>query len=112
MAIPKYEDIMLPLLKFIADGKEYTKSEAINAMKNEFSISDSEMLILLPSGRGRLFNNRVAWAKTYMKQAGLLEITQRGIFRITQRGKDILLKGPERIDKEYLEQFEEFQSFK
>ncbi|MFY9402654.1 MAG: restriction endonuclease [Candidatus Omnitrophota bacterium] len=111
MAIPKYEDIMLPLLKFIADGKEYTKSEAINAMKNEFSISDSEMLILLPSGRGRLFNNRVAWAKTYMKQAGLLEITQRGIFRITQRGKDILLKGPERIDKEYLEQFEEFQSF-
>lgn len=111
MAIPKYEDIMLPLLKFISDSKEHTKNDAVNAMKKEFSVSDSEMAVLLPSGRQGLFDNRVAWAKGYMKQAGFLEITKRGIFRITQRGKDVLSKNPKRIDKEYLEQFQEFQDF-
>jgi len=111
MAIPKYEDIMLPLLRFASDGKEHSKSDAVNAMKKEFSVSDSEIEILLPSGRQGLFDNRVAWAKGYMKQAGLIEITKRGFFKISQRGKDVLANNPKRIDKDFLEQFKEFQDF-
>jgi restriction system protein len=58
------------------------------------------------------FNNRVAWAKTYLIQAGLLEATKRAHFKITDRGKQSLAGNPPRIDVEYLSKFPEFVQFK
>jgi len=58
-----------------------------------------------------LFYNRVAWAKTYMQQAGLVSATRRGHFVITDRGLSALA-APDEINSSYLEQFEEFQAFK
>jgi restriction system protein len=54
----------------------------------------------------------VAWAKSYLKQAGLLETTARGIFRITARGKAALAENPERIDMRFLERYPEYQAFR
>jgi len=111
MSIPKYEEIMLPLLKFCKDEKEHSKQEAVLEMKKFFNVSDEEFSMLLPSGRQPIFDNRVAWAKSYMKQAGLVETTRRGYFKITQRGLDILEKNPQKIDKDFLMQFPEFVGF-
>lgn len=63
----------------------------------------------LPSGQTR-FVNRAHWAKTYLKQAGLLKSTRRGYFTITDRGRAALKNGAE-INREYLEQYEEFREF-
>jgi len=111
MAIPDYETIMLPLLKLMRDGLERSVGECIGRLAEEFGLSDEEKRHLLPSGLMPTFNNRVAWARTYMKQAGLLESTRRGFIKITERGRQILRGNPEKITGRLLSQFPEFVEF-
>jgi len=112
MKIPDYQSIMLPLLKFAGDQEEHSLRQAIDALAQEFQLSDEERKQLLPSGQQEVFNNRVAWARTYMKKAGLLDSTRRGYFRITDRGLSVLTKNPPKINVHFLEQFEEFRHFR
>jgi restriction system protein len=112
MAIPDYQTCMLPLLKHYGDGQEHTNRDSIDALAKEFKLTDEERRAMLPSGVQGLFDNRVNWARTYMKKAALIESPKRGIHRITKRGLDILKKKPERIDVAYLNQFEEFKEFR
>ena len=60
---------------------------------------------LLPSGRQPYIDNRVGWARTYLKKAGLLEYPSRGHVKITEKGIAILKENPKKIDIKYLEQF-------
>jgi restriction system protein len=112
MPIPDYQTVMLPLLKFLVDGGEHSLREAIDSLADEFNLAETERAEMLPSGRQAIFNNRVAWARTYLKKAGLLDSTRRGFFRITERGGKVLSQKPSRIDIEFLEQFEEFVQFR
>lgn len=112
MAIPDFQTLMLPLLRYCGDGKDHTKSEAVPALAKEFGLTEVELAEDLPKVRQGKFYNRVAWAQTYLKQAGLLEITGRGLFRITERGKQVLVSNPARIDMKFLEQYPEYIAFR
>ncbi len=112
MAIPDYQSIMLPLLQFARDKKEHSLRETIEALAGEFGLTDEERKELLPSGRQPTFDNRVGWARTYMKKAGLLESPRRGHFRITSRGLKVLSENPTEINVSFLEQFPEFVEFR
>src|SRR5262249_5463227 len=112
MAIPDYQSIMLPLLKFVAEGNEHSLREAIDGLADQFGLTDDERRELLPSGQQRMFDNRVAWARTYMNKAGLLDATRRGFFRISQRGQHVLNKKPSEINTKFLEQYPEFIEFR
>lgn len=70
--IPDYQTIMLPLLKAVSNGKEYRTSELINLLASEFNLSSLERKELLSSGVQTVFDNRVGWAKTYLKKLVLL----------------------------------------
>ena len=97
MAIPDYQSIMLPLLEYAGDQREHTRRQAVEDLANRFNLTDEEVRELLPSGRQSVFENRVGWARTYMKKAGLLESPKRAVFRITDRG----LKGGQRGQVSY-----------
>ena len=112
MAIPDYQSVMLPLLRYAADEQEHSVREAIEALADQFHLSDYECKELLPSGRQATFDNRVGWARTYMKKAGLLESPRRSYFRITDRGLQALKTNPEAINNKFLEQYSEFREFK
>lgn len=112
MAIPDYQTCMLPLLKYHADGQEHTNRDSIDTLANEFGLTEEERRMMLPSGVQGLFDNRVNWARTYMKKASLLESPKRGVHKITKRGLDVLSKNPTRIDVAYLGQFKEFKEFR
>jgi restriction system protein len=99
---------MLPLLRFCADGKEHTNQKALEALVQEFQLSEDEQKELLPSGQQRVIDNRVAWARAHMKMAELLENTRRGVFRITDRGQDVLKGMPSEINLRLLRQFPEY----
>ena len=86
MTIPDYQTVMLPLLRLAADEREHFVREAVEELAREFKLSEEERKELLPSGGQATFDNRVGWARTYMKKAGLLESPRRGYFRITRRG--------------------------
>ena len=88
MTIPDYQTVMLPLLRLAADDREHFVREAVEELAREFKPSEEERKELLPSGGQATFDNRVGWARTYMKKAGLLESPRRGYFRITRRGQE------------------------
>ena len=111
MSIPDFQAFFLPLLTVASDGNAHSISEAREIIKREMSISDLDALELLPSGRQSKFDNRVAWAKSYLVQAKILDTPKRGWFAITQRGKDLLQKGYSRIDVKILNQYPEFLEF-
>ena len=112
MAIPDFQSLMLPLLRYCADGKDHKKSEAVPALAKEFGLTEAELVEGLPKVRQGKFYNRVAWAQTYLKQAGLLEITGRGSFRVTERGNQVLASRPVRIDMKFLERYPEYIAFR
>lgn len=112
MPIPDYQTLMLPLLRFAADGSDHTTREAVEVLATEFQLTPAERNELLASGQQAIFNNRVGWANSYLKKAGLLESPRRGALRITARGKQILGDNPTRIDVKYLERFPEFIEFR
>jgi restriction system protein len=111
MSIPDYQSIMLPLLQYVRDENEHSLGEAIDALADKFNLADTERSLLLPSGQQAIFDNRVAWARTYLKKAGLLESTRRGYFKITQRGLQVVSQDIQRIDARFLRQFPEFVEF-
>jgi restriction system protein len=112
MPIPDFQSLMLPLLRFCADGAEHGRHDAMPVLAQEFALTETELAELLPSGKQGKFVNRLAWAKSYLKQAGLLETTSRGVFRITERGNAVLAEKPARIDMKFLERFQEYQAFR
>jgi len=100
LAIPDYQTVMLPLLRLAADGKEHKVREAIEDLADSFALTEDERKELLPSGGQATFDNRVGWARTYMKKAVLLESPQRGYFKITDRGIQALKMNPDKYPNE------------
>jgi restriction system protein len=112
MPIPDYQSAMLPLLRLAADGNEHPFREAVERLAEQFQLTDAERAELLPSGTAHVFASRVGWARTYLKQAGLLAAPRRGVFRITPEGNAILKSNPTKVDNTLLNQFEAFRAFR
>jgi restriction system protein len=112
MPIPDYQKCMLHLLTLASDGAEHTLKDAVPPLADIFQLTDAERTELLPSGQQAILNNRVAWAKTYLNRAGLMDAPRRGVFNITDRGKSVLALKPQKIDLKLLERFPEFLAFK
>jgi restriction system protein len=112
MTIPYFQTVMLPLLKLLGDKNEHSLRESINKLGEEFQLTDNEKKQLLPSGKQPIFDNRVGWARTYLKKAGLIESTRWGFSRITERGLNLLNQNPQKIDDIILNAYPEYKQFK
>ncbi len=109
--IPDYQTLMLPLLRLVSDGQEHKYRDIIENLANEFKVTGGERKELLASGNQAIFDNRVGWAKTYLKKAGLLDSPKRATFVITSIGRQTLSENLDRIDAKYLRQFPAFLEF-
>lgn len=112
MTIPDYQSIMLPLLKYAGDNQEHSIREAIEHIADIFKLTEEDKKEVLPSGSQYVIDNRVGWARTYLKKAGLLESPKRSYFKITSLGLDVLKKNPAEINVKFLEQFPLFIEFR
>jgi restriction system protein len=106
MAIPDFQTLMLPVLRDLAQG-ERTGQETLGALATEFALTPEETAQRLPSGTQATFTNRVAWAKSHLKGAGLIESPRRGVYRITDRGRATLADNPPQLGMSYLMRFPE-----
>ena len=111
MAVPKYDELMKPLLVAVQDGEVYKMKDVTSMLAQQLNLSAEDLAELLPSGRQTVFKNRVSWAKTYLKKAGLLDSTARATIVITDAGKKVVADNPDKIDSKYLEQFPSFVDF-
>src|SRR5208283_4299025 len=112
MAVPDFQTLMLPLLKLTSDGQQHALAEAVEQMTKEFQLSPDDQAELLPSGQSRLYN-RIGWATTYLKKAGLLRRVAPGRFELTDRGREVLASAPTTINVAFLEsRFPEMLAFR
>jgi restriction system protein len=110
MSVPDYQSLMLPVLKQSAQG-EVRIGDVVDRLAENLKLSEDDLAELIPSGMQTTFSNRVHWAKSYLKQAALVEATKRAHFRITHRGEEVLKSGIDKIDINYLKKFPEFIAF-
>lgn len=109
--IPDFQTLMLPILKKLADQKEHSFRDLIEELAVDFRLTDDERKELLQSGAQPVFHNRVGWARSYLKQACLIESPKRARSKITQRGLDVLMEKPGKINIDFLRRFPEFLEF-
>lgn len=111
MSVPKYYEMHKPMLQCLADGKPHTLKEIKTYMIQHFHLTEDDISELLPSGRQTYFSNRIGWARTYLKKAGLLENVGKGTFSITETGKTVVTEDPAVIDRAYLMKYPAFREF-
>lgn len=112
MAIPDFQACMRPFLASISDGQLWHFNDAYESVCKHFGVTPEEKAQLLPSGKQTVVRNRCAWAKTYMKKAGLLTSPERSHIKITPVGLQVLKDKPDSISVSYLKQISaEFVEF-
>lgn len=111
MELPKYYEIHKPFLEYLKDGQQHTLKELKQYVSKYFKLTEEQLLEMLPSGRQTVFINRVGWARTYLKKAGLIDSPARATFIITNDGLGVLKDNPEVIDSVYLMKFKSFREF-
>jgi len=112
MAIPDFQTMMRPVLVAIDGDEPRSTAQIRDEIATTLNISNEDRLVMLPSGKQKLFTNRVAWAITHMAQAGLLTRPERGRYLLSKRGKKVLQEHPDRVDLQVLQQFPEYQDFR
>src|SRR5215470_2088678 len=98
MALPTYEDVMLPVLEVLEARGACHRGELVSAVANALHLPEAERQQMLTSGKAPVILSRVSWALAYLKQARVVESPSRGVYRLTDRGKDVLARRPPRID--------------
>lgn len=109
MAIPKYDELMIPVLEVLSDKKEHRITEIVDILAKKLKLTNEELEEKISSGSNK-FAGRVGWARTYLKAAKLIDSTRRAYFVINERGEKALQDKPKDI-LNYLKQYNEFLEF-
>jgi restriction system protein len=109
--IPDFQTIMLPVLESLADGQEKTIRDLTALLADRYGLTEAERAEVIPSGQQTIFSNRVAWAKSHLKYAGLLENPARGRVRISELGHKVLAERPLAINVKFLKRFPSYCEF-
>ena len=112
MSLPKYNELYSPFLATIQDGDLYSMKDVAASIAKQLELSKEDLAEKLPSGTQTVFSNRVGWAKTYLKKAGLIDNPKRAVVQITVEGKKLLLSGVEITDQYLIETYSAFKNFK
>lgn len=110
MAVPKYDAMYLSLLKSLSDKAVHTNQQIGSFIITDMGISSEDCQQTLSSGKN-IFYNRVNWACTYLKKAGLVKSVKRGHHYITEEGLHVLNAPPKNFDNEFLCKYPSFQTF-
>ena len=110
MTIPTYDVLMLPVLRLCAE-RLWIMRDLVDRVADDLHLSHPEREQVIPSGSVTVITSRVHWAKTYLKQAGLVEQPKRARVQISARGREVLARNPTKIDTALLQGFDEFRAF-
>jgi restriction system protein len=113
MPIPDFQTIMLPIIQFLADGKEHPSAETISFLADSFKLTPEERSEMLAIGRQARFTNRVHWARIHLSKAGLIVAPRRGVYLINQAGQTLLATKPNRVDMRLLsDRYPDYEAFR
>lgn len=79
--------------------------DVTETLASRFHLTSQEQEEMLPSGQQTLFSNRVGWAKTHLKGAGLISNPTRGKVSLSEEGRRVLATSPQSINCRFLRQY-------
>lgn len=95
MAVPPFEEFYRPVLEITAGPKApLTRKEVTVSVTERFSLTESDQRETIPSGMKTRVRDRVDWALTDLKQAGLLSTPRHNRWQITSQGEVFLNDHP------------------
>lgn len=109
MPIPSYEELM-PVVLDLGQSEQRLR-DTVKIVSDQFQLTDEELEETIPSGSTKLIYSRVAWAVTYLAQAGLLKRPKRGHFIITDDGRSVLATDKDKLNLKYLKKIPAFVDF-
>ena len=65
-------------------GGSSTNEELLESIANLAALTDQQTSLLHGDGPRTEVDYKIAWAKTYLKNAGFLENSARGVWRLTE----------------------------
>ena len=110
--IPAYHKFYNKVMESVEDGKEHSIKEIKNYCATTSNFTEEELSLKYPKTGEYVILNKVGWAIAYLKNAGLLEIQNRGMYKITELGKEIFTKHPENLTHKFLSQYGSYKHFK
>ena len=111
MAVPGYQEFMFPILKYLSDKDLQDKKKIFDNMAEVFNLSEEDKQEKLPSQQSATYINRIGWALTYLKKAGLIESPSRAHYKITDEGKIVVSQNITDLDTKYLKKYPSFLEF-
>ena len=108
MAIPEFQEFMLPTLKIMSDKIMRKNREIYDLVAENINLTNEDKAEMLPSGTQPRYANRADWALHYLHRAGLIDVPKRGFSIITDEGLKVLKENLTRIDRKYLTRFPKF----
>lgn len=109
MKLPETSDLLLPMLKILADGQDYHLQDLSKILAQTFQFSSTGEI--KDRTLDAQFYSRVVGARSYMTQAMLLESPRRGISRLSDRGRELLDENPESLTIKSLTRYPEFLEY-
>ncbi len=86
--VPAFHELMWPTITALKSlGGSATNEELLAKVISIMNLSPEVQSVPHSDGRQSKVNYNLAWAKTYMKKAGLLDNSTRGVWTLTQEGE-------------------------
>lgn len=111
MPLPKYNELYIPILTVLSDEKTHTLQEIKEKISVMLQLTDEDLSQRLVSGKQSVYDNRLGWARTSLKKAGLIDVPQRGEIQITKEGKSLLVQGMPITNQYLIKTYPSFAEF-
>ena len=105
MTIPTFEDVMRPLLEYLARANGVVELSPLReGLVKDFPEMTREEFARRLSNNERLFFNRIRWAINDLKRAGFIHSPRRAHYEITKSGRVAINDWQVKIDRDYLKE--------
>ena len=111
MPVPDFQSLMLPILKALSENEETSNSKIRNRVMTSEGLTVSDTEEMLPSGKQSILTNRVAWALSHMRRAGLVHRARRGVYKLSPEGTKLLSNDRHRVDMKTLKGYESYREW-
>ncbi len=94
----KKDDFYFPILRLLdALGGSASIEEMEQRLVEEFEFTDADLAAVHEKSGTPIIPNKIAWSRSYLREAGLLANEQRGIWVLTENGRNAIASGPEAV---------------
>ncbi|WP_298642955.1 restriction endonuclease [uncultured Cardiobacterium sp.] len=88
MTIPKYDELLHPIIQWAADKPAWRITDLIGPLAKAFHLGEAEIAQPYQSGHPRpIFRDRISWAVSLLYRTGLLDKASRGHYLLGEEGK-------------------------